>query len=71
MRNCLSFAVDVSYTLADDAVGRCGVVQPDSVLNMPCDAVYTSPFEILFTPRVDRCENFLMSRAAVIGAVEF
>jgi len=56
--NRLPFAVDVSYTLTDDAVGHCGVVQPDSVINLPCDAVYTAPYEIHFTPCIDRCGNF-------------
>jgi len=49
--------VDVSYTLAADADGHCGVVQPGSVVNLPCDAVYTAPYEIHFTPCIDGWEN--------------
>jgi len=59
----------VSYTLADDAVGQCGVVKPGCVINVPCDAVYTPPFEIRFVPCIDRCVNLLIFSVAVIAAV--
>jgi len=50
IKNCLPVAMELYYKLSDDAMGRCGFVEPDQIFNLPCDAAYSAPHEIYFKP---------------------
>ena len=43
--------MELYYKLSDDAMGRCGEVAPNQVLNVPMNAVYAAPYQLYFKPR--------------------
>ena len=54
VRNTLPYAMELYYKLSIDANGRCGEVEPGDTFSLPCEVVYTEPYQILFKPREGR-----------------
>jgi len=54
VRNCLPYAMELYYKLSIDANGRCGEVEPGDTFSLPCEVVYTEPYQILFKPHEGR-----------------
>jgi len=47
----LPYAMELFYKLSIDANGRCGELEPNDSMSLPCEVVYTEPHQILFKPR--------------------